>query len=241
MILATVPMAGVNAITALYSGDATHSASVSTAVDQVVAPTTINVAGGPPRSAGSPSTLQPMTPASSTPSVAPRRDLGHSTWRTRLEISTSRSSTLSASWILAAELPSAIRQAIYDPFTTAVTLVPAQRLNVHFRYQLTVNGTSATGVRGATGLLLDGNGDGKAGSNYVADITLATLEGPAPGFARTVKLTPPRPAKAASALAFDKLLPLQPPAALCEPAQRLASTDGWQNSLANRWASPRAD
>ena len=40
----------------------------------------------------------------------------------------------------------AIRSAIYDPTTDSVTLVPAGRLNLHWVYHLTINGTSSSGV-----------------------------------------------------------------------------------------------
>ena len=70
----------------------------------------------------------------------------------------------------------------------------------------TVNGTTQTGVRGATGLLLDGNGN--PGSDYVAEINRKTLAGPAPGFSTTIKKASTRPAKhlgSPSATGFDVL------------------------------------
>jgi hypothetical protein len=82
----------------------------------------------------------------------------------------------------------AIKKAVYDPSTFSVTLVPADRLDIHNRYRLTVNGTTRTGVRDPSGLLLDEKVSGDPGSNYVANITCHTLSGPAPGFLKALEL-----------------------------------------------------
>jgi hypothetical protein len=79
-----------------------------------------------------------------------------------------------------------IVSAIYDPTTLTVTLHPAHRMDIHNFYKLTVNGLPPEGLTGATGLPLDGAGNGVPGSNYVADISAKTLAGPAPGFAVAV-------------------------------------------------------
>jgi hypothetical protein len=47
-----------------------------------------------------------------------------------------------------------------------VTLKPAQRLPLHFAYQLTVVGTPPGGLTDAAGVFLDGAGNGRAGSDY---------------------------------------------------------------------------
>ena len=52
--------------------------------------------------------------------------------------------------------------AIYDSATHTVTLVPAERLNIHRRYRLTVNGTAPSGLTNPSGELLDGAGNGQA-------------------------------------------------------------------------------
>jgi hypothetical protein len=44
-------------------------------------------------------------------------------------------------------------------------------LNLHRFYELTVIGTGPSGLAGASGLLLDGAGDGSPGSDYVTSIT----------------------------------------------------------------------
>jgi streptogramin lyase len=70
-----------------------------------------------------------------------------------------------------------INQAVYNSAAHTVTLFPAQQLNVHLLYQLTVNGTAPDGLTDTLGRLLDGNGSGKQGSNYVALITARNFAG----------------------------------------------------------------
>ena len=59
-----------------------------------------------------------------------------------------------------------ISSAVFDPKTNTVTLRPAERINLHQTYHLTVIGTGTDGVRSTTGLLLDGTDKGTADSNY---------------------------------------------------------------------------
>ena len=72
-----------------------------------------------------------------------------------------------------------VMTAIYDPTAFSVTLFPAERLDIHNDYQLTVNGTAPGGLTGVTGVPLAGQ-DGVSGTNYVADITINTLAGASP-------------------------------------------------------------
>ena len=67
--------------------------------------------------------------------------------------------------------------AIYDSATHTVTLVPAERLNIHRRYRLTINGTTSSGLTNPSGTLLDGVGNGEPGSDYVTSITWRNLSG----------------------------------------------------------------
>ena len=69
--------------------------------------------------------------------------------------------------------------AIYDPATQTVTLVPAERLNIHWKYSLTVNGAAPSGLTNPSGVPLDGSGKGQVGSNYVTSITRRNLVGKA--------------------------------------------------------------
>ena len=64
-----------------------------------------------------------------------------------------------------------VRSAVYDPQTETVTLRPSERINIHYKYELTVDGTKAGGVADTQGLLLDGADTGKPGSNYRAALT----------------------------------------------------------------------
>ena len=63
-----------------------------------------------------------------------------------------------------------VRAAVYDAATLTVTLFPAKRLNLHVFHQLTVNGTSPVGLAGATGVPLDGLGNGDTGHELCQDV-----------------------------------------------------------------------
>ncbi len=76
----------------------------------------------------------------------------------------------------------AFASATYDPVAHTVTLVPVNRgLVLRVVYQLTINGSAATGLTSASGLPLDGQGNGTASGNFVTNITPANLAGPSPG------------------------------------------------------------
>jgi large repetitive protein len=80
-----------------------------------------------------------------------------------------------------------IKSAVYDAATDRVILKPVQRLSIHHKYTLTINGTSSSGVASPTGLLLDGARTGHPGSKYVASVTWRNLAGrvsQAPALAR---------------------------------------------------------
>ena len=76
-----------------------------------------------------------------------------------------------------------IESAVYDSATHTVTLKLSQRWNIHWRWQLTVNGTTPVGVKGASGAMLDGEGRGQsasvttAGSDYVTMVSMKNLAG----------------------------------------------------------------
>jgi hypothetical protein len=71
-----------------------------------------------------------------------------------------------------------IKAAVYDPTAHTVTLEPVHKVHLFHHYRLVVNGSTPTGVKGATGLLLDGKGDGQPGSDYVATFGKEILAGP---------------------------------------------------------------
>jgi hypothetical protein len=78
-----------------------------------------------------------------------------------------------------------ITAAVYDPIAHTVTLEPAHRVYLFAHYRLLVNGSTSTGVKSASGLLLDGNGSGQPGSDYVATFGKEILAGPNDPASRT--------------------------------------------------------
>ena len=173
---------GSDVITAHYTGDAGHKASVSNTVTQVVQPASVVA-----------------------PTVASLERFGFHMQPTTLVLTFSTAlDAVSAQSVHNYRITTLggrgrggslvghstrIRKAIYDPSTYTVTLVPMDRLDIHNRYQLTVNGSTQTGVRGANGLLLDGAAHGSADSDYVAVVSMNTLAGPAPGWSKTPTAT----------------------------------------------------
>ena len=70
-----------------------------------------------------------------------------------------------------------VGSAVYDPDTNIVTLKPVSRLNLHWHYKLTINGTTSSGLKNPSGELLDGAGNGQPGSNYVTTLGWKNLAG----------------------------------------------------------------
>ncbi len=68
-----------------------------------------------------------------------------------------------------------VTSAVYDPTTDTVTLRPSERINIHYKYELTVDGKKTGGLTDTQGLLLDGTDSGKPGSNYKAPVTWRNL------------------------------------------------------------------
>ena len=73
-----------------------------------------------------------------------------------------------------------VTSAVYDPTALTVTLIPAQLLTLTAFYQLTVNGTTPSGLTSATGVPLDGAGNGTPGTNFVRMFSGGILAGPDP-------------------------------------------------------------
>ena len=122
-----------------------------------------------------------------------------------------------------------IKAAIYDPTTRTVTLQPAQRLNVFQQYVLVVNGSTPTGVAGATGLLLDGRGNGVPGTDYVARFGKEFLAGPNEPV-RFSRRSLRQPKFAASTARHRIGPPARPPRSGARPFPRLRSTPSWPRS-----------
>jgi 1-phosphatidylinositol phosphodiesterase len=73
---------------------------------------------------------------------------------------------------------SRIASADYNPATDAVTLHPARRLPLKKTYQIEIVGTAPEGLRDVSGELIDGNGDGSPGGNFVWTFGRDALAGP---------------------------------------------------------------
>lgn len=69
----------------------------------------------------------------------------------------------------------AVDRALFDASTDTVTLLPHRHLSLFRLYQLTVNGHSPSGVKNTSGLLLDGQGTGHPGSDFVTILSAKNL------------------------------------------------------------------
>ena len=69
----------------------------------------------------------------------------------------------------------AVHRALFDASTDTVTLLPHRHLSLFRLYQLTVNGHSPSGVKNTSGLLLDGQGTGRPGSDFVTILSAKNL------------------------------------------------------------------
>ena len=80
--------------------------------------------------------------------------------------------------------------AVYNPNTNTVTLHPVHRLYLFRSYKLVVNGMPPDGLASPSGVLLDGQGTGVPGTNYVKVFGPSVLAGSYPGFpAKTTYLS----------------------------------------------------
>jgi hypothetical protein len=70
-----------------------------------------------------------------------------------------------------------VRAAVYDPAKFTVTLYTRGRLSVHKLYRLTVNGSTPTGLMGATGVPLNRQGNETHGTSYVRVLSGKLLAG----------------------------------------------------------------
>ena len=68
-----------------------------------------------------------------------------------------------------------VKEAVYDPAANTVTLHPARRIDIHYRYKLIVDGTAPGGLTNTQGQLLDGTDSGEPGSDYSASLTWRNL------------------------------------------------------------------
>ncbi len=68
-----------------------------------------------------------------------------------------------------------IKKAVYDSASLTVTLHPEQRISIHHRYTLIVDGTAPHGLTNTRGQLLDGADHGQPDSDYRASLTWRNL------------------------------------------------------------------
>ena len=64
----------------------------------------------------------------------------------------------------------ALRSAVFNPANDTITLIPRKAFALTRPVELTINGTSPSGVQDSSGQLIDGDDDGTAGGNAVAVI-----------------------------------------------------------------------
>jgi uncharacterized repeat protein (TIGR01451 family) len=70
----------------------------------------------------------------------------------------------------------ALRSVLYDASKNTVVLRPRRQLSLFRTYRLTVSGATPSGVTDLAGNLLDGDGDGRPGGDYVARINRRLLD-----------------------------------------------------------------
>jgi hypothetical protein len=63
-----------------------------------------------------------------------------------------------------------LRSAVFDPANDTITLTPRKAFALNTPVQLTINGSSPSGLQDTAGQLIDGDGNGAAGGNAVAVI-----------------------------------------------------------------------
>ncbi len=74
--------------------------------------------------------------------------------------------------------PIALSSAVYNSSNDTVTLLTVNPVYLYATYQLTVNGTSPSGLSNTTGQFLEGQGTGHPGTNYVTTFGESILAGP---------------------------------------------------------------
>jgi hypothetical protein len=132
-----------------------------------------------------------------------------------------------------------IKAAVYDPTAHTVTLHPVHLVYLYGHYRLLVNGSTPTGVRGATGLLLDGKGNGQPGSDFVKTFGMEILAGPSVQVSRVERAPLHRPRS-------ETPRPRRPVLASSSPASRSHALPGWTvnaglHGETARWVRPEHD
>ena len=160
--------AGSHKIAAAYSGDPTFAAGTSVSANLTVSPSESaggGSSGGPP---SKPTGCQ--TPPQLTQVIRSGFHRTHSMLVLQFSeaLDPTRAVNLKNYAILHGHGRGVkIVSAVYNPVAWTVTLHTKQRINPHGSYQLTVNGVAPSGLISASGVYLDGNGNGVAGTSAV--------------------------------------------------------------------------
>jgi hypothetical protein len=161
--------AGTHSITATYSGDATHAPSTTDVANIVI------VAPNPHDDPG--------------PTVAALARYGYHAQRTFLVIYFNGpldpvSAQTASNYKVVGPIkqpgprkPIIVTSAVYNPGTNTVTLAFKHRMNVHYRYRLTINGTAPSGITSPANVPLNAASGEDPGSNYVATFGPRILAG----------------------------------------------------------------
>jgi hypothetical protein len=93
-----------------------------------------------------------------------------------------------------------LRSAMFNPANDTITLIPRKAISLARPVELTINGSSPSGLQDGSGQLIDGNGDGVAGGNAVVRISRAgaTMNPAAVTPARVVRAAPNKAVGSAS-------------------------------------------
>jgi type VI secretion system secreted protein VgrG len=190
----TALVVGPHTIMAHYSGDAAYAASDSNPVDQTVSPLQTGNLG-----TSMPPPPSPSQAAADGPVVTGVQRFGFHAMPTRVVITFDEPLaagpaqdpanyqivTLGGPGRGGAQVGhhTPVASALYNPLTHTVTLEPAQRLDVHNLYELTLEGTSPGSLSDLAGRLLDGRRSDVPGSNFLTVLSFNTLvtsmDGPA--------------------------------------------------------------
>jgi len=158
--------AGSHTIAVSYSGDPTFAVGTLVSSSVTVSPSTSPGGNSP---SGPLSGLTP-TPPQLTRVVLSRSRRGHSVLVVQFSegLDPTRAMNVHNYAILHGRGGRVkILSAVYNPVAWTVTLRTKQRLNPHRQYQLKVNGSAPAGLISASGVYLDGNGTGVAGTSAV--------------------------------------------------------------------------
>ena len=184
MLTTSTLAAGTHSLTASFAGNATFASSVSTLT------VTINAVTPAPAPTPTPTPKPTRSPAPDGPLVMNFQRFGFHSQPTVLVLTFSKdldgtTANNAANYKIVPVGPHgkfgaaiSIRRIAYNAEALSVTLRPSRQLNVHKRFELIVDGTSAHAIADLATHDLDGGKTGKAGSNYVGMIDWAALAGP---------------------------------------------------------------